>query len=192
MRARSAPAFVFAGRQGCVEDEADSALELGVGREVGEFVGEAVDVGEAGLAECAQVAGDAGADGAAGAGAAADGESADFPEGVAADEAEQDALGLDGGAAGESGVGEGVESEFGEAERGGEALGVEDDEREGVGVLVTEQAHAAGERFEPRAGRRAGGGKLDFVEERGGDGAEELVLAGEVGVERHGFDAEGG
>lgn len=176
----------------CVEDEVDAGFEFGVGLEVSEGFGKAVDVGEAVGAEGAEVARGAVAWGLIGAGATADGEAADFPHGVAADEAEEDALGLDGCARGESGVDVGVERGFGKADGGLEAAGVEDDEGEGVGVMVAELAEFFRELEESRAGAERGRGDGHFVEEALGEAGEEFVLVGEVGVEGHGLDAEFG
>lgn len=178
------------GRYCGVEDEVDAGFELGVGLEVGECFGEAVDVGEAVGAEGAEVACGAVARGLIGAGAAADGEAADFPHGVAADEAEEDALGLNGGARGESGVDVGIERGFGEADGGLEAARIEDDEREGVGMMVAELAEFFRELEQPRARAERGRGDGHFVEEALGEAGEEVVLVGEVGVEGHGLDAE--
>lgn len=140
-------------RHGGVEYEIDAGLEFRVGCEVGERFGEAVDVGEFGFAECAQVAHDALPQGLVGAGTAADGEAADFPHGVTPDESDEDALGLNCCAAGETRVHIRIERGFGDSECGVDAVWIQDNEREGVGMAVAEFTELFGENDQTLARR---------------------------------------
>lgn len=180
------------GGHGGIEDEVDAGVEFGVGREVDERFGEAVHGGELVFAERADVVDGAVAGRLIRAGATAEGEAADFPHCVAPDEAEENALCLDGGAAGEAGLDVCVERDFGETDGRFESARVHDDEAEGVGVAVSEFAELFGEDEEAFARRERAGGDLDFVEEQLGEAGEKIVLVCEVRIERHGLDAEFG
>jgi hypothetical protein len=81
---------------------------------------------------------------------------------------------------------------FGDAQRGVDAVGIQDDKREGVGVAVAEFAELFGEDDEAFARGDGGARKRDFGEECRGDLGEELALVFEVRVERHGLHVEFG